>query len=367
MSHVVQEANLSCSAGKNGQGVRRSSTRSRKPNSSLDQEAVTMERIRELRKRRSGVLSALTTKRKKIDSLFTGENNIGAVKVKLTEITSLFQRFTYAQEEYNAALIDESQIQESVVYFADIESSLNFFCQSVNDWLRVTEIRIQDFDVACDSVSQLGLRNRKRSGCGSVYSRSSRASSISVARAKEAARIAELQAEVHALKQRQLIHVTELRLKKEILDLQFKKDQLKLETEFKKAVTRESAYVKADSERNKPVASSSLTSRVPRMDPRAAAISDGFSGDLKQESSSMVPISDLKNTRLNTRFQVSPIQTLMSSLALVTKPFTSSNSRIESWRSLCISSRKTRYPEEKCLSLTGIHSAIAPLCVPLRL
>ena len=29
MSHVVQEANLSCSSGKNGQSVRRSSTRSR--------------------------------------------------------------------------------------------------------------------------------------------------------------------------------------------------------------------------------------------------------------------------------------------------------------------------------------------------
>ena len=48
MSHVVQEANLSCSAGKNSQSVRRSSTLSRKPNSSLDQEAVAMERIREL-------------------------------------------------------------------------------------------------------------------------------------------------------------------------------------------------------------------------------------------------------------------------------------------------------------------------------
>ena len=52
MSHVVQEVNLSCSAGKNGQGVRRSGTRSRKPNSSLDQEVVAMERIREVRKRR---------------------------------------------------------------------------------------------------------------------------------------------------------------------------------------------------------------------------------------------------------------------------------------------------------------------------
>ena len=58
MSHVVQEANLSCSAGKNGESVRCTSTRSRKPNPSLDQAAVNMERIRELRKRRGGVLSA---------------------------------------------------------------------------------------------------------------------------------------------------------------------------------------------------------------------------------------------------------------------------------------------------------------------
>ena len=43
-----------------------------------------------------------------------------------------------------------------------------------------------------------------------MYSRSYRASSISVVRAKEAARTAELQAEVHALKKRQLIDETEL-------------------------------------------------------------------------------------------------------------------------------------------------------------
>ena len=101
MSHVIQEANLSCSAGKNGPSGRRSSTRSRKPNSSLDQEAVAMERIRELWKRRGGVLSVLKAKRNEIDSLWKNENNLEAVKVKLTEITSLFQRFTDAHEEYN--------------------------------------------------------------------------------------------------------------------------------------------------------------------------------------------------------------------------------------------------------------------------
>ena len=127
MSRVVQEANLSSSAGRNGQGVRRSSTRSRKPNSSLYQEAVAMERIPELRKRRGGVHPVLMAKSKEIDSLLTDENNLEAVKVKVTEITSLFQGFTDAHEEYNAALINESQRQESVAYFADIDSSLISF------------------------------------------------------------------------------------------------------------------------------------------------------------------------------------------------------------------------------------------------
>ncbi|CAH3014403.1 unnamed protein product, partial [Porites evermanni] len=114
MSRAVQEANLSSSTGRNDQGVRRSSTRSRKPNSSLYQEAVTMERIPELRKRRGGVLSVLIVKRKEIDRLLTDENNLEGVNVKLTEITSLFQRLTDAHEEYNVALIFESQRQESV-------------------------------------------------------------------------------------------------------------------------------------------------------------------------------------------------------------------------------------------------------------
>ena len=128
MSYVVQEANLLSSAGRNGQGVRHSSTHSWKPNSSLEQKAFAMERIPELRKRRGGVLSALMAKHKQSDSLLTDENDLEAVKVKLTEITSLLHRFADAHEKYNATLIDESQRQESVTYFADIELCFNFFC-----------------------------------------------------------------------------------------------------------------------------------------------------------------------------------------------------------------------------------------------
>ena len=112
---MVQEANLSCSTAQNGQGVSRLRTCLWKANSLLDQKAVAMERIRELRKRRGRVLSALMmAKPKEIDSLLTDENSLEAVKVKLREITSLFQKFTDTHEEYNADLIDESQRQESL-------------------------------------------------------------------------------------------------------------------------------------------------------------------------------------------------------------------------------------------------------------
>ena len=93
------------------------------------------------------------------------------VKVKLSEITSLFQRFADAQDAYNAALVEESQRQESDVYFAEIETNLNFFCGTVNDWLRVTEATLQDNEVTPDdSASQLGFgvhNKSKRSECGS--------------------------------------------------------------------------------------------------------------------------------------------------------------------------------------------------------
>ncbi|KAL9976387.1 hypothetical protein ACROYT_G013685 [Oculina patagonica] len=147
-------------------------------------------------------------------------------------------------------MVEESQRQESDVYFADIESSLNFFCRTVNDWLRVTKASLQEKEITPDdSASQLGfgVRNRsKRSECGSRASQFSRTSSISAARAKEAARIAELRAEVHALRQRHSLQETELHLKKQEYELQLKKDELNLQTEYAKAVAREEAYAQAE-------------------------------------------------------------------------------------------------------------------------
>lgn len=249
MSRNGSDVYLSYSAGKNGQPAENGS-RARKPNTSLDQEGISLERIRELRKRRGGVLSSLTSKRREIDSLLTDENNLGTVKVKLSEITSLFRRFTEAHDAYNVALAEESQRQESDLYFADIESSLDFFCRTVNDWLRVTEARLQDNLITPDdSASQIGSEVRSKSRpsmCGSRTSHFSKTSSISAARAKEAARIAELRAEAHALKHRHSLQESELRLKRQEYDLQLKKDELNLKTEYAKAVAREEAYAQAE-------------------------------------------------------------------------------------------------------------------------
>ena len=196
MSSDSADVNLSNSAGKSSQPVQRTSACVRKPNSSLDHEGASLERIRELRKKRGGVLSSLSAKRREIGNLLTDESNLEAVKIKLSEITSLFRKFAEAQHAYHAALTDEGERQESDDYFAEIEFSLDFFCRTANDWLRVTEANLQDNLVTPDdSASQVefGLRNRpKPSECGSRSSRFSKTSYISAARAKEAAHIAEL-------------------------------------------------------------------------------------------------------------------------------------------------------------------------------
>jgi len=149
MSSDAVDASLSNSAGKSGQPVQHTSS---------CYEGASLERIRELRKKRGGVLSSLSAKWREIDNLLTDESNLEAVKMELPKIMSLFCKFAKAQHAYHAALTDEGQRQESEVYFAEIKSSLDFFCRTVNDWVRVTEMNLQDNLVTPDdSASQVGI------------------------------------------------------------------------------------------------------------------------------------------------------------------------------------------------------------------
>ena len=79
----------------------------------IRKERHALERIPELRKKREGVLSSLSAKRREINNLLTDKNNSEAVKMKLLEIPSRFRKFAEAQHTYNAALTDEGERQES--------------------------------------------------------------------------------------------------------------------------------------------------------------------------------------------------------------------------------------------------------------
>ena len=80
MSCNGTDADMSNSGGKKGLPVQRSSTHV-KPNSSVDQEGIVLEQIRDLRKQKGGVLSSLTAKHREINSLLTDLNNLETVKV----------------------------------------------------------------------------------------------------------------------------------------------------------------------------------------------------------------------------------------------------------------------------------------------
>ena len=177
----------------------------------------------------------------------------------MAEITLLFRKFVSKHDSYVAELVDEVEREESQTYFSEIETSMNFFCETVNDWLRITEATLHDLQISPnDSVSQVGSKTRPKPKRSSTSTTITRTSSISAARAKEAARIAELQAEVQALKQRQMLNESELHLKRQELDLRWKKEELELQTEYAKAVAREDAYAQAEAGY---FASSDLTSQ----------------------------------------------------------------------------------------------------------
>lgn len=58
------------------------------------------------RKKRGDDLSSIPAKREEIDDLLNDVNNLEAVKVKLAEVTDLFQKFVESQNAYHRELED---------------------------------------------------------------------------------------------------------------------------------------------------------------------------------------------------------------------------------------------------------------------
>ena len=92
-------------------------TRSRKVNMTLDEVAVRVERILQLKKTRSGFKSVLTKKRNEPSELLHTEKIVDAVKMKIMEFDQAFVNFKGAHDVYTKTLVEETSIMELSEYF----------------------------------------------------------------------------------------------------------------------------------------------------------------------------------------------------------------------------------------------------------
>ncbi|KAL9967039.1 hypothetical protein ACROYT_G025196, partial [Oculina patagonica] len=191
-------------------GVRASAS-TRVPSKHLDQEGVLFEKLRRLKKERSGYLSAVTSKRNEIDALLLYEENIQLVKEKMPGFLAAFEAFKEAHVTYLSNLQDETSVTRCQEQFVYESSQADNFCQKVREWIRSVELSLSlNSEINPeDSASQIASRTYSKSSARQSRrsnrsgSQRSSTSSLTVVRAKEIARIAELKAEAAAFKKRQ--------------------------------------------------------------------------------------------------------------------------------------------------------------------
>ena len=83
----------------------------------LDEVAVRVERILQLKKTRSGFKSVLTKKRNEPSELLHTEKIVDAVKMKIMEFDQAFVNFKGAHDVYTKTLVEETSIMELSEYF----------------------------------------------------------------------------------------------------------------------------------------------------------------------------------------------------------------------------------------------------------
>ena len=153
--------------------------RSRKVNVTLDEEAVRVERIRQLKNTRSGFKSVLTKKRNELSELLHREKNVDAVKTKIMELDQAFVNFKGAHDVYTKSLVEESSITESREYFecehCAVEELKERAESRISELLFTLTPPAQVDILPEDSISQIGSGIRSRAS--SVRSKSSRSSS----------------------------------------------------------------------------------------------------------------------------------------------------------------------------------------------
>ena len=149
-----------------------------------------------------------------------------------------------AHYDYANEIHDADGVVQCQLYLDKEEKKFSTFRQKIADWITVAEDKLLAVSLQVDSnvkpndsISCAGTPtpSRRSRHSSSVSSRGSHTSSVALARAKEAARAAELKAEIAMLEKRQALEEKKFRLQQE-------ESRLNLEAEIAKTSAKEKAF-----------------------------------------------------------------------------------------------------------------------------
>ena len=145
----------------------------------------------------------------KFTALLSSEENVQLVKENLPVLLAAIETFKEAHVVCSSNLQDDISIARCQEQLDSESSRANLFYQRIQEWIKRSEelLRLNSQINPKDSTSQIGSRATSKSSARksrrSSHSGSNRSgmSSLAFARAKEAARIAELEAEATSTKE----------------------------------------------------------------------------------------------------------------------------------------------------------------------
>ena len=128
--------------------ARRSTSRTRKPNTTLDMEGVLSEKLRSLKNTRRGHLANVTANVNGIHELLSDDRNLQVVKEKLAVAEEAFLKFKNAHLNYAAEIGSEENEAECDEYFTREERK---FYWSTSDWITRVEANLVAQSLQVDS------------------------------------------------------------------------------------------------------------------------------------------------------------------------------------------------------------------------
>ena len=159
-------------------------------------------------------------------------------------LDAAFLKLKEAHYDYANEIQDADGVAQCQLYLDKEKKKFSTFRQKIADWITVAKDKLvtaspqvdsnvkPNYSISCAGMPTPSRRSRNSS---SVSSRGSHTSSVALARAKEAARAAELKAEIAMLEKRQALEEKKFRLQQE-------ESRLNLEAEIAKTSAKEKAF-----------------------------------------------------------------------------------------------------------------------------